>query len=101
MSDNKLGCFIFIGVAVVAIGGGVLFKIFAPQSGFRSRLGGEPVQLATPSDCKNIITLGRTENGTKYIVYETNNNEIKMKEYSDYGVFEAEYFVKKPIPVKE
>lgn len=79
-------------VALVIIGAPVLWKVFAPQSGLTSRFGGDRIELERPSDCAKVINMGKSGD-TKFLVYETNDGEVVMKEYSDWGVLEAEYVV--------
>jgi hypothetical protein len=61
------------------------------QSGCFSRLGAGPAKLPIPTDCAKVISLGKGDKGGKYLSYLATDGKIKMKEYSDYGVLEAEY----------
>ena len=63
-------------------------------------MGGKAVELKKPDDCKRVINMGKSQD-TKYIVYETKDGDVKMKEYSDWGVLEAEYVVPQGAGVSE
>lgn len=61
------------------------------QSGELSRWGGGPAKLPIPADCHQVISLGHSGTGGKYLCYRTKEGVVKMKEYSDVGIMEAEY----------
>ena len=91
-TDSLLGIIASLAVFGLFFGGVVLYKSCAPQSAMRSRIGGKATKLEKPKDCKRVINMGKTRS-CKYIVYETYDGDIKMKEYSDWGILEGEYYV--------
>jgi hypothetical protein len=94
MSNSEFNFVIYVGFFVLIFGGAFLYKGCAPQSGLTSRFGGKAIVLEKPDDCKRVINMGRGDTA-KYIVYETFDGDVKLKEYSDYGILEAEYIVPK------
>ena len=86
--DLILWGFISIGIIIILLI--LFFKFFAPQSGIGSRFGGSAVELEVPSDCVKILSFGRSTE-VKYISYINIHGEIILKEYSDWGMLEAEY----------
>jgi hypothetical protein len=89
MKELIIGIVTLVTIVIVI---GLLFSLKAcgSQSGTMSRLGGDAVLLQVPSDCVQIINVGRSKS-TKYVTYLSIDGEIVMKEFSDYGVFEATY----------
>ena len=92
MDRETAGCVTSIGMVVLLLGGIFTYKMLAPQSAMRSKLGGEAIKLERPENCKRVINMGKSED-TKYIVYETHRGDVVMKEFSDWGLFEGEYIV--------
>jgi hypothetical protein len=66
--------------------------LLAPQSAWRSRLTGAPTKLKAPDDCVKIINMSKSGQ-EKYIVYVDKEGNVKMKEYSDWGILQGEYVV--------
>jgi hypothetical protein len=60
------------------------------QGGWGSRLGSSDQKLGIPSDCHKIINVGKSA-GKKYIVCEAPDQTVYMREFSDWGIFEATY----------
>jgi len=60
------------------------------QSGCTSRYTGGTTKLPVPTDAVQIINMSKSGKN-KYIVYRDINNKVIMKEYTDFGVFEAAY----------
>ena len=98
--DRSIGCISVLLMIGIVLGGTMIYKSCAPQSAIRSRFGGEAAKLERPDDCKRVINMGKTSE-EKYIVYETFEGDIKMKEFSDWGVLEGEYIVEKGALVVE
>ncbi len=70
-----------------------LLLVFLPgcQSGCFSRVGIGESKLPVPKDCQKVISLGHSGKIGKYLSYLSTDGTVKMKEYSDFGVLEAEY----------
>jgi hypothetical protein len=92
MSDYATEVFITLILLSLTFGGIALWKGCAPQSGFKSRFGGKPVELKRPADLAEVINMGKTGD-VKLLVYRTKDGKVKMREYSDFGILEAEYVV--------
>ncbi len=60
------------------------------QGGWFSRLGGTPQVLALPEECVKVRSAGRTRN-TKFVDCELQNGDRMLREFTDFGVFEAAY----------
>jgi len=60
------------------------------QGGWAARLGLGEQELRVPGDCVRIINVGKHA-GTKYIVCESEDGTVFMREFSDWGLFEATY----------
>ena len=74
----------------------VLFCVFLSgcQSGCFSRFGGASAKLPLPNDFAEPIGFARGES-TKHLFYKSTDGKLKVREYSDMGILEAEYeFVK-------
>jgi hypothetical protein len=97
--NESLKAYTYIILMVVMLGGIGFWKGCAPQSGCRSRVTGKAVQLECPDDCKRVVSMGRSTR-SKWVCYETYKGTYKLREFSDYGVFEAEYEMEAP-PAKE
>lgn len=61
------------------------------QMGTVSRVGGGPAKLEAPKDCHQVINMGHNGKGGKFLCYRTIDGVVKLKEYSDLGILEAEY----------
>ena len=72
----------------------ILLVILLPgcQSGCFSRYGGSSAKLPVPSDCVRVISMGHSDRG-KFLCYLSRSGVVKMKEYSDFEILEAEYEV--------
>ena len=88
---KEVGIILFVLVAIVLVVG-VVFKIFAPNSAASSRFGGAPVELEAPADCARIINMTKSIDH-KYIIYVDTSGNVRMKEYSDWGILDGEYVV--------
>tara|TARA_R110000787_G_scaffold93446_2_gene195734 strand:- start:1685 stop:1927 length:243 start_codon:yes stop_codon:yes gene_type:complete len=72
----------------------LLLSLCSCQSGCFSRFGGSAAELKLPEDFHAPIGFARTDLG-KHLFYHTTSGDMKVIEYSDWGVLEAEYiFVK-------
>lgn len=60
------------------------------QSGITSRFGGGPIELELPSNCERVVNFSKTKS-TKLLSYLDENGVLRVKEYSNMGVLEAEY----------
>lgn len=63
------------------------------QSGCVSRVTGGTVTLPLPDDYQSPVGFGRTGD-TKHLMYISNKGELRVKEYSDVGIFQANYIFK-------
>lgn len=90
-SETKVLVIVFVSFAALFI----FLKFIAPQSSWRTRMGGKPVTLEIPKDLdKNRpITLGKTEN-TKWICYYDKRGNLHLREYTDWAILEGEYVLK-------
>lgn len=68
----------------------ILLTLPSCQSGCFSRVGLGTTKLSLPDDIKTPIGFGRTS-ASKHLMYIDTNGVLKVKEYSDMGVLEAEY----------
>ena len=55
-----------------------------------SRITGSALQLKLPGDFDKPISFSSGRKGEKDLFYWTKNGEMKVKTYTDYGVFESE-----------
>lgn len=55
-----------------------------------SRITGSALQLELPEDFDKPISFSSGRKGEKDLFYWTKNGEMKVKTYTDYGVFESE-----------
>ena len=55
-----------------------------------SRITGSALQLELPNDFDKPISFSSGRKGEKDLFYWTKNGEMKVKTYTDYGVFESE-----------
>jgi len=55
-----------------------------------SRITGSALQLELPGDFDKPISFSSGRKGEKDLFYWTKNGEMKVKTYTDYGVFESE-----------
>ena len=63
------------------------------QSGCVSRFTGEEVTLPLPKDYQSPVGFGRTSDG-KHLMYISTKGELRVKEYSDAGILQANYIFK-------
>jgi hypothetical protein len=70
--------------------GVILLTLPSCQSGCFSRVGLGSATLELPSDIKTPVSFAKTNN-RKYLMYISVDGVLKVKEYSDYGILEAEY----------
>jgi hypothetical protein len=68
----------------------LLLTLTGCQSGCTSRYTGGTTKLPLPNDYQKAIGFGKSD-ATKYLMYETKDGALKVKEYSDVGMFEATY----------
>jgi len=55
-----------------------------------SRITGEALELQLPEDFDRAISYSSGRKGEKDLFYYTKNGEMKVKTYTDFGVFESE-----------
>jgi len=55
-----------------------------------SRITGSALQLELPNDFDKPISFSSGRKGEKDLFYWTKNGDMKVKTYTDYGVFESE-----------
>ena len=59
-----------------------------------SRITGEALQLELPEDFESAISYSSGRKGEKDLFYYTKSGEMKVKTYTDFGVFESEIIFK-------
>ncbi len=71
----------------------LLLTLTSCQSGYFSRFTGKEVVLPLPTDFQSPVGFAKTKN-TKLLMYISTEGELRVKEYSDAGILQANYIFK-------